>query len=325
MFESMFSGLPRGASADPNYDPKNALQSGVYKRVLALWAPDGKPNEQIANLATTFGVLAQLKHNYRAFCDAPQQGPLAASVKTCACVFEAAYASTDVYFYESIAELVPDGFKRVTDKTKLAALGIKDKVRLIDDASGRYSALYAAGDIGAKGTRYILANRGTDDGFFAGFDFSLDAKASMAQNWGDASPQYVGAVAAAKTVAQAADASGGSVIFTGHSLGGGLATAQALATKKRAYVFNASGVNAATVGGSLDGADKLVTAYVYRGNWLDGWQGLGFAAKPCGKIVDIEHIHTAVGAPYNNPSDWHLLNFVIPGLFGMLQRNALSI
>lgn len=327
----MFEGLPRSACADPNYDPANKLQRGVYDKVIRLWAPGGSVPEALSNLATTFAVLAQLRQTYRAFVAGHNSGPLAAAVKATADAFDAAFASADVYFYQSIPELVPDGYRRVIEGGALAKLGIQGGIKLIDDTSGCYSAIYAKGEPGAAGARYIVANRGTDDGFGSisldhglRIALSLDAWTSINQNRGSVTAQYVEAIAAAKAVSAAIDASHGSLMFTGHSLGGGLASAQAMVTGKRAYVFNPSGLTKATVGGNLAGAEQRITVYNYRGNWLDGLQVWGLAASPPGRMVDIEHIRTRLGDAYNNVSDWHLLNFVIPGMFGMLQNNRLT-
>jgi len=327
----MFEGLPRSATADPNYDPANPLQRAVYDRVIALWAPGGKPAKAIANLATTFAVIAQTRRAYLDFVAAHKDGAMAALIRTTADAFAASFASVDAYFYVSIPELAPDGYRRLTDKAQLAKLGVHDGVCLVDDESGCYSALYASGEASAAGTRYIFANRGTDDGFGSitldhGIQISLskDFQTSFDQNRGKATAQYALAIAAAKAVSDAVAATHGSLIFAGHSLGGGLASAQALVTGRRAYVFNPSGLNKATVGGSLAGAEDRITAYNYRGNWLDGWQELGWASPPVGKVVDIDHIRTSFAARYNNSSDWHLLNFVIPGMLGMLENQKLQ-
>jgi hypothetical protein len=56
--------------------------------------------------------------------------------------------------------------------------------------------------------------------------------------------------------------------FTGHSLGGGLASANAIATDKKAFTFNAAGLTAATkhkasgsYWGSFKSYENLITAY----------------------------------------------------------------
>ena len=53
------------------------------------------------------------------------------------------------------------------------------------------------------------------------------------------------------------------VVFTGHSLGGGLASAAAISQGRTAFTFNAAGLHRNTVGGSINPqvANKLIRAY----------------------------------------------------------------
>jgi hypothetical protein len=70
---------------------------------------------------------------------------------------------------------------------------------------------------------------------------------------------------------------GSGVIITGHSLGGGLASAASLVTGLHAVTFNASGVNERTVaryGVDLSGADSLIRSYYVRGEVLSTVQAL---------------------------------------------------
>lgn len=67
--------------------------------------------------------------------------------------------------------------------------------------------------------------------------------------------------------------SGVRVRFAGHSLGGGLATAQAIVSGYDALVFNPSGVRAETVEGhDLPLQDKLVTNIMVQGEFLAKFQ-----------------------------------------------------
>ena len=58
--------------------------------------------------------------------------------------------------------------------------------------------------------------------------------------------------------------------FTGHSLGGGLATAAALHTNRPAVTFNAAGVNSWTT--NLSNASRLITNYRVKGEVLSTLQ-----------------------------------------------------
>jgi hypothetical protein len=85
---------------------------------------------------------------------------------------------------------------------------------------------------------YYLAFRGTED-FFG----PNDGRANVAQGFGFQTSQYDQAVALARDVKKNLP-HGARLILTGHSLGGGLATAAAYATGAEAITFNAASVNA---------------------------------------------------------------------------------
>ncbi|MEO0685282.1 MAG: hypothetical protein AAFY76_09620 [Cyanobacteria bacterium J06649_11] len=58
--------------------------------------------------------------------------------------------------------------------------------------------------------------------------------------------------------------------FTGHSLGGGLASANALATSGKAVTFNAAGISNRTKASlGLTGKSTNITAYIVQGEILD--------------------------------------------------------
>jgi len=81
---------------------------------------------------------------------------------------------------------------------------------------------------------YYMASRGTQPLSL------LDWYANIAQALGFRTSQYEQAVSYAE---QVSEATGGNVVFVGHSLGGGLASAGAYATGGNAVTFNASGLS----------------------------------------------------------------------------------
>ncbi|MEX2213779.1 MAG: RHS repeat-associated core domain-containing protein [Phycisphaeraceae bacterium] len=81
---------------------------------------------------------------------------------------------------------------------------------------------------------YVLSFRGTEDG--------RDWDDNFMQALSGFAPQYDQAVSLAQKVHNEVTKRGGKLIFTGHSLGGGLATMAAYATGDRAITFNAAGV-----------------------------------------------------------------------------------
>ena len=117
-----------------------------------------------------------------------------------------------------------------------------------------------------------LAFRGTevDQGASALID---DVKANGAQGMRLSTSQYNQAIALARDVF---DMTGGKVIFVGHSLGGGLATAAAESVGGRAIVFNAAGVSSRYNHGTAS-----IRAHIMRGDPLssiqNGYSPLGLA------------------------------------------------
>jgi acetyl esterase/lipase len=97
-------------------------------------------------------------------------------------------------------------------------------------------------------------------------------KANFAQNFGFESEQYQSALRVATTVHKRVGDSG--LIFTGHSLGGGLASAASLQTGRQGFTFNAAGLHRNTVGGSIDrqAAKGLIRAYYSASDPLNKWQ-----------------------------------------------------
>ena len=90
--------------------------------------------------------------------------------------------------------------------------------------------------------QYVVAYRGTDDW---GLAPSGDADDNALQGLGFETGQYKDAVALAEAAHRAFG--DGNVAFTGHSLGGGLASAAALAVDASAVTFNAAGLSNETL------------------------------------------------------------------------------
>ncbi len=122
-----------------------------------------------------------------------------------------------------------DGWTRL-GAAELASAGI-DPASLEDRLSGFRAAIYGDGQ-----GHHTLA--------FAGSNDAPDWFNNLAQGLGLDAAQYRQAVALAK---DARLAFGDELAITGHSLGGGLAAAAALAVDAPAVTFNAAGVSSATL------------------------------------------------------------------------------
>jgi hypothetical protein len=124
--------------------------------------------------------------------------------------------------------------------------------------------------------------------------------------------------------------------FTGHSLGGGMASLAAIANRKRATTFNAAGLNIWTAGSwglNLDSANILIDAYRVRGEFLStiqdgspiwmafaplpGWGSLGVALFGLAGATMPNGVGKAYWIPETNSNMFlrhKMLTDVIPGL-----------
>ncbi|MDX1451678.1 MAG: DUF6792 domain-containing protein [Oleiphilaceae bacterium] len=124
----------------------------------------------------------------------------------------------------------------------------------------------------------VVAYKGTEP--LSPVDWVEDAEQVFGQ-----SEQYRDAVAFARDLSTQVDQyntqnglSGDAAMkltFTGHSLGGGLATASALATGREAFVFDAAGLSTGTISNlSLDTSHaSKVTNFNVKGDWLSDHNG----------------------------------------------------
>lgn len=174
-----------------------------------------------------------------------------------------ALLSQDVYNTEGATAIGAGSWSRVEDLPP----GISTP--LSSDATGFQAAIYTDGN-----GRYVLAFAGTDPK--SGSDWLTNA----GQGLGFETAQYRDAMA----LAQEASAEwGDNLVITGHSLGGGLASAGALATDNPAVTFNAAGLSDESLrslgftpnGAREVAADGLVRRYNVENDILTGAQQNG--------------------------------------------------
>ena len=150
------------------------------------------------------------------------------------------------------------------------------------DGSGFSASAYYDDNQGS----YIIADKGTAA--------LIDWKANFSQAFGLLSAQYNDANKLALDVTQSDNAH--DVIFVGHSLGGGLASLEALKTGDPAVTFNAAGLNSETLSRyhvSDDNASTLIQAYYVNGEILSTLQDFSPLPSALGTRIPI----TAYGEP----------------------------
>lgn len=128
---------------------------------------------------------------------------------------------------------VPEGYSEVTG-SDIEALGL-DPASFGADAQPQ-AYLYETPDGG-----YVVAFQGSVEGG----DWVTNAEQAL----GFESEQYT---AAMELAVEVNDATGGEVTFTGHSLGGGLASAAGMATGQPAVTFDSSGVHPETAAAAAE-------------------------------------------------------------------------
>lgn len=177
---------------------------------------------------------------------------------------ESALLAADVY--RDVAT-PPAGF-RVASSTDLATLNLRPD-QLERAGSSFRARVYATGD-GAE-PRYVVAFRGSSSG--------EDWRNNFIQAAGAGSESYAKALAIGERLAR----SDASVTICGHSLGGGLAAAAAVASGREADTFNAAGLSDRTIGAAKaissangrGGGEVAVQAYNVRGEILTHLQDGG--------------------------------------------------
>jgi hypothetical protein len=167
----------------------------------------------------------------------------------------------------------PEGWERVSGE-ELKELGLeadsfpqlKHNFRPSEYNDGYYSELYKMKAEVFSEERYVLAFRGTQG--------IKDGRADLLQAFGDETEQYTRSI---KTAQKLKKILGDNFDITGHSMGGGMATAAGIITSSPTYAIDPAGVHPATLerfggGYTRDLADKYVENYVAEGEILDSVQ-----------------------------------------------------
>jgi len=173
-----------------------------------------------------------------------------------------------------------DGYELVGDEELLK--GDINPEQMQDKKSGFSAKVYRNKEL----NEYVIVFTGTDE--------TKDWSTSFAQAFGLGGKQYE--QAGDKNILQKlhdlSRSTGGTLTASGHSLGGGLATAVASTGKiDRAVVFNTAGVHEKTIaaiGGRIETARAVTTAYASRADILNNLQDIFRMPSALGTRVVVE-------------------------------------
>lgn len=208
-----------------------------------------------------------------------------------------ALLAQDVYQASSTDAIGSGGWTRVDELPP----GISTP--LSSDASGFQAAIYTDGD-----GRYVLAFAGTDATSIP--DWLNNGQQAL----GFESSQYRDAIALAK---EASAEWGDDLVITGHSLGGGLASAASLASGNPAVTFNASGLSDQTMrdlgftpnGAREIAADGQIRRYNVENDILTGAQQGSALPDAIGYELRLDNTYLI-----KDPIRAHMMDAVLRGL-----------
>ena len=162
--------------------------------------------------------------------------------------------------YKPGSNKLPGNWRRIVVKTK------DPEFRTKDDNTGFMSALYGRYDKKTKSySEYVYATAGTD------LTSIKDWENNLTQLLGS-SDQYQQSVHNAQFLATSNIVKGKELTFVGHSLGGGLASANSLATGKPAITFNSAALSPITKKALNLNQQAQITSYIVQGEILDYMQ-----------------------------------------------------
>jgi hypothetical protein len=249
--DSIFTAMLSGGDGNDGkfgFETTTALQRKGAEKAKADYLARGKGAE--ASEAAYYDVarLIYLKEQVQL----AGAGTRNASFRKFERVFNLALLAKDAYFSTSISELLPRGFS-VYSSGDVGGFSA-------NSSNGYFARLYRGGN-----TIYLV-NRGTDDTGAGPLGRTSDGRTNATNLAGGLSGQHE--LAADNAVALVAHARRGKlgVHFVGHSLGGSLASLQAVVTGQRATTFNSTNLEVSTVERYINrGNLKYRTIYAPRG------------------------------------------------------------
>ena len=278
--------MREGADNQPNSIPEGAAASHIFGNGLA----DTPENRALLeNTANNLGVLVGIDDDRNAWSAGlqadgsiiwtqakdgvilnagiynQQQSVQPMDLTDLPTVRDLAFLSDDVYNDVSgigtddqnnpVPTPIPEHIKPVTGEELTNLTGLTDKdLAGVDPETGVSSGYFGRLYLDTKHNTYIYANRGTEE--------INDVSTDFLHAIGYHTDQYSQALDIADTLDEKLS---GNVVFTGHSLGGGLASAQALQTEQQAATFNAAGLHNRFIRNNnlnMENADKIKAYHV---------------------------------------------------------------
>lgn len=168
-------------------------------------------------------------------------------------------------------------------------LGIGNPQEMLEPDGSDFRARVYKKTLPSGQTEYIVGYRGTQTG--------ADWMQNLRQGSGFESDSYNRAKRLASIVDAKSVQTGNPVSFTGHSLGGGMASAAAAHTGRAASTFNAAGLNANTLGGAYPNPPAPVNAYFTPTDPLSALQDnrAGVLGGTTGAATMIPYVGKALG------------------------------
>ncbi|AJP57862.1 hypothetical protein UC34_14495 [Pandoraea vervacti] len=228
-------------------------QANAYREVLFQMTPLVGPDaaHEVAETTSKLVPIAQRVDEIDTWIESRGRRHTPAALLEQRDAIAAALVNYDVYFDHVVPQILPSRVQRLENHDDNGS-----------GQSGHFAAVYAD----ALSNKIIVANRGTEIGI-AG-RASVDWMHNIRQALGLTSTQYDKAVGLARSLAWTYGAK--TLVFTGHSLGGGLATAQtSVVPGSRGLTFDSAGLHNRTVARhSASPASSRITAYYVDGEAL---------------------------------------------------------
>jgi hypothetical protein len=230
-------------------------------------------------------------------------------------IFMTPAASNDIYFSQ-ITE--PPNWKQLSAFSRRGQLpeGLKG-ARFEDPNTGFRAMLYQSKDE----QEIVVVYRGVRRS-----NIIRDSQTCLSQGLGFSAAVYRQAIELAIAVVEAY---GDKVIFTGHSMGGGLAAAASIVANRPAVTFNSAGVHPATLEEfSLDDAtiDERLNAienYYVPGEWLSTLQSPCFVKSAAGIHIPLPEVGDRVSVKMvparNKGRGKHSITLIIATLYELAE------